>query len=161
MKKKVLILLVLISVLSVSLSSCIIIPLRRHYTYSADEVSCVRFYDLRDNESRRSELFKEETSLFTVPDEQIDEFLTDFSKIMFRDSIVIVLAAIDPSFCYGNWVVEIVFTDGSYSFYSTAGFGETFNANGECIRTNHYSSDEEDLSKLIGKYCEQVNLLAT
>ena len=157
MKKKVLILLVLISILSVSLTSCIIIPLRRHYTYSADEVSCIRFYDLRDSESRASGFFEEETPIFTLPDEQINEFLTDFSNIKFKDSIVIVLAAIDPSFYYGNWVVEIVFTDGSYSFYSTAGFGETFNANGECIESDHYSSDEEDLRKLIGKYYEQIN----
>jgi hypothetical protein len=157
MKKKKLILLVLISILSVCLTSCIIIPLRRHYTYSADEVSCIRFYDLRDSYSRTSGFDEEETAIFTLPDEQMKEFLTDFSKITFKDSIIIVLAAVDPSFCYGPWVVEIVFTDGSYSFYSTGGFGETFDANGECIRTSHYSADDEDLEKLIGKYYEQID----
>ncbi len=157
MKKKRLTLIVLICILSVSLTGCIIIPLRRHYTYSADKVSCIRFYDLSDSENRYSGFYKEETPIFTLPDEQMKEFLTDFSKITFKDSIVIVLAAVDPSFYYGPWVVEIVFTDGSYSFYSTGGFGEKFNANGECIRSNHFSADDEDLEKLIGKYYEQIN----
>lgn len=161
MKKKRLILFVLISILSVCLTSCIIIPLRRHYTYSADEVSSVRFYDLRDSESRTTGFFEEETPVCTLPDEQIKEFLADFSRIKFKDSIIIVLAAVDPSFCYGPWVVEIVFADGSYSFYSTGGFGETFNANGECVKTNHYSADDEDLEKLIGKYYEQIDEMAT
>lgn len=157
MKKKKLILIVLICILSVSLTGCIIIPLRRHYTYSADEVSCVCFYDLRESESSESGFYKEETPIFTLPDEQTKEFLTDFSKITFKDSIVIVVAAVDPSFCYGPWVVEIVFTDGSYSFYSTGGFGEKFNANGERVRTNHFSADDEDLEKLIGKYYDQMD----
>lgn len=156
MKKKLLILLVLIIILSVSLAGCIIIPLRKHYTNSADEVSCIRIYDLRGSGSVASG-FHEDTPEFTLPDEQINEFLTDFSNIMFRDSIVIVLAAIDPSFDYGAWVVEIVFSDGSYSFYSTAGFGETFDADGKRIDTNHYSADDEDFQNLIDKYYEQTD----
>lgn len=161
MRKRRLLLFVLICILSVSLTSCIIIPLRRHYTYSADKVSSIRFYDLRDSENRGSRFYEEETPVYTLPDEQNKEFLKDFSKITFKDTIVIVLAAMDPSFYYGDWVVEIVFADGSYSFYSTGGFGETFNANGECVKTNHYSADDEDLEKLIGKYYEQIDEMAT
>lgn len=152
MRKRRLLLFVLICILSVSLTSCIIIPLRRHYTYSADKVSSIRFYDLRDSENRGSRFYEEETPVYTLPDEQNKEFLKDFSKITFKDTIVIVLAAMDPSFYYGDWVVEIVFADGSYSFYSTSGYGETFNSDGKSIGSNHFSCDEKVLIKLMEKY---------
>lgn len=76
-----------------------------------------------------------------------------FSKLEFDSAIVIVLAAVDPSFYYGEWVVKIQFTDQSYTFYSCGGFGETFDADGNRIDLTHFSCDREQLEELIKKYC--------
>ena len=148
-------LILLIFVLIVSLSGCIIIPLRKHYDIPSEEVTSVQFYDLRDPELSRSSGF--DTSLeptFTIPEENKEEFLDDFSKLKFSDTIVIILAAIDPSFYYGDWVVRINFTNGQYTFYSCGGYGETFDAEGKRISSTHFSCDNEELENLVGKYYE-------
>ena len=78
----------------------------------------------------------------------------DFSRLKFSDAIVIVLAAIDPSFYYGDWVIRINFSNGQYTFYSCDGYGETFDAEGERISSTHFSCDDEELKNLVGKYYE-------
>ena len=141
--------------LAVSLSGCIIIPLTKYYDISAEEVVSVHFYDLRDQESRYYYEFNTTCEPFyTLPEEDTEAFLEDFSKLEFSDTLIIVLAAIDPSFYYGDWVVRINFTNGQYTFYSCGGYGETFDAEGKRISSTHFSCDDEELEKLVGKYYE-------
>ena len=148
-------LLLMIFVLIVSLSGCVIIPLIKYYDIPAEEVVSVQFYDLRDPELPNSFGFYESLEpAFTIPEEDKEDFLDDFSKLKFSDSIVIVLAAIDPSFYYGDWVVRINFTNGQYTFYSCGGYGETFDAEGKRISSTHFSCDNEELENLVGKYYE-------
>jgi hypothetical protein len=142
-------------VLIVSLSGCIIIPLTKYYDIAAEEVMSVQFYDLRNQDSAHYSGF--DTILepvYTIPEEDTEDFLDDFSKLKFSDSIIIVLAAIDPSFYYGDWVVRINFSNGQYTFYSCGGYGETFDAEGNCISSTHFSCDDEELKNLVGKYYE-------
>lgn len=143
----------MVLVLIVSLSGCIIIPLSKHYDISAEEVASVQFYDLRNQESTAYSGFdKTQQPVYTVPQEQTEEFLNDFSNLRFSDTIIIVLAAIDPSFSYGDWVIRINFSDGRYSFYSSRGYGETRDAESNFISSTHFSCDDEDLENLISKY---------
>ncbi len=78
--------------------------------------------------------------------------MSDFSKVKFSDTIIIVLASIDPSFYYGEWVIRINFTDGLYSFYSCGGYGETYDAEGDRVSTTHFSCDYDVLENLISDY---------
>lgn len=145
----------MIFVLIVSLSGCIIIPLTKHYDIPAEEVESVQFYDLRNPELPHYSGF--DTSIepvFTVPEENKEEFLDDFSKLKFSDYIIIVLAGIDPSFEYGDWVVRVNFTNGQYTFYSCGGYGETFDSEGKRISYTHFSCDNEELENLVGEYYE-------
>lgn len=140
-------------VLIVSLSGCIIIPLTKYYDIPIEEVVSVQFYDLRNQDLACSSGFDAILEpVYTIPEENTEDFLDDFSKLEFSDSIIIVLAAIDPSFYYGDWVVRINFTNGQYTFYSCGGYGETFDADGKYISSTHFSCDEEELKKLVGKY---------
>lgn len=142
-------------VLLVSLSGCIIIPLSKYYNIPAEEVVSVQFYDLRNQNANGGTGFNQsEEPVYTVPEEEREKFLKDFSTLEFTDTIIIVLAAIDPSFSYGEWVVRINFTNGQYTFYSCAGYGETYNAEGKCVSSTHFSCNDEELEKLIGKYYE-------
>ena len=146
-------LVLMIFALIVSLSGCIIIPLSKHYNISAEEVDSVQFYDLRVQESAISPPFYiTSEATYTVPAENKKDFLNDFSKLKFSDTIIIALAAIDPSFSYGEWVVRINFTNGQYTFYSCAGYGETFDAEGNCISSSHFGCDKGELETLISKY---------
>ena len=146
---------ILAIVLIVSLSSCIIIPLIKYYDISTEDVISVQFYDLRNSESSHYSGFDENIKpAYTIPEEEKEEFLDDFSKLKFSDAIVIVLAAIDPSFYYCDWIVRINFSNGQYTFYSCGGYGETFDSEGKCISSTHFSCDDEELENLIGKYYE-------
>ena len=140
-------------VLIVSLGGCITIPLTKHYNISAEKVSSVQFYDLRNQDSANAPGFDNTLEpVYTIPKEDTKDFLDNFSNLKFSDSIIITIAAIDPSFNYGDWVVRINFTNGQYTFYSCGGYGETFNAEGKCISSTHFSCDDEELKKLVGKY---------
>lgn len=142
-----------IIVLTVSLNGCIIIPLTEYYDFSVEEVVSVQFYDLRNSESYHYSGFDKSCEpVYTVSEEDKAEFLEDFSKLEFSDAIVIVLAAVDPSFNYGDWVVRINFSNGQYTFYSSGGYGETFDAEGNRISSTHFGCDDEELEELVGKY---------
>lgn len=135
-------------VLIVSLSGCIIIPLSKYYDIPAEEVNSVQFYHYDPDTSSESDY----NLIHTVSEESKEAFLDDFSKLKFTDSIIITLAAIDPSFSYGDWVVRINFSDGQYTLYSSGGYGETFDAEGNCTSATHFSCDAEELEQLIEKY---------
>lgn len=150
--KRFLIVLITLALVA-SLSGCIIIPRTKYYDISAEEVISVQFYDLRDQDSARYSGFDAILEpVYTIPEEHTEDFLDDFSKLEFSDTIIIALAAIDPSFYYGDWVIRINFSNGQYTFYSCGGYGETFDAEGEYISATHFSCDDEELENLIGKY---------
>lgn len=139
--------------LIVSLSGCIIIPLSKHYEFYAEEVASVQFYDLRNQESSVHPGFDTAIDpVYTIPDEEKEAFLNDFSELRFSETVIIILAAMDPSFRYGEWVVRINFSNGQYTFYSSGGYGETLDADGKHISSTRFSCDDEDLETLIGKY---------
>lgn len=145
--------LILILALIVSLSGCIIIPRSKYYDLSADAVESVQFYDLRGEEPARGldpEILNH--PVCTLPEDKIPDFLRDFSQLEFTDTIIIVLAAVDPSFAYGEWIVRINFTGGEYTLYSCAGYGETYDSEGNVVSSTHFSCDLDELKALIGKY---------
>lgn len=144
---------VLAFVLLAALSGCIMIPVSKYYDIPEEEVASIQLYDLRSEETIRSYNFeKNYEPSYTLPEKDIEAFLEDFTKLKFSRIILIVPASVDPGFDYGVWVVRINYTDGRYAFYSCGGYSETMDAEGNCISSNHYGCEEEDLERLIGKY---------
>ena len=150
--KRLALLTISLLVLVATLTSCIVIPRYRYFEIDATTVESVEIYDLSKSESRYSNFLETETPVYKIPADKTSAFLDDFSKIRFSNPIIIVLAAIDPSFAYSNWTVRINYTDGSFELLSSGGYGQSFDANGENISAHHWSCEEEDLSELIGKY---------
>ena len=148
---------VMICSILVSLTACIIIPLTKYYDIPVEDVASVHFYDLSSLEDHYSGFDALLDPVYTLPQAETDAFLDDFSELEFSDTIIIMLAAIDPSFWYGDWVVRINFTNGQYSFYSCGGYGETFDSDGNRISTSHFSCDDEALANLISKYFSEAN----
>lgn len=151
-QRKLFALLAAVLFLTVFLSGCIKIPLPKYYEIPREEVAAVQFYDLRDCDSTERGFHKTVDPVYTLPEEEVADFLEDFAKIEFTDTIVILFAAAEPSVHYGEWVVRINFTDGSYTFYSSAGYGETLDADGNQIDLTHYGCDADQLAELINNY---------
>jgi hypothetical protein len=138
-----------------------VIPKTKYYDEfeSATTVS-VEIYDLRNCNTRMGgEFLKTEKPVYTVPEERKEEFLTDLAQIQFTDFIIITIAAIDPSFDYGDWVIRVNHMDGSFVLISDAGYGESYDANGQFVSSNHYSCEDEDWNQFIGAYVPPEILL--
>lgn len=135
-----------------TLTSCIIIPVYENFEIDADTVASIAIYDLCQSDSLYGGFVETETPIYEIPTEKNTDFLNDLSKIRFSDHIVIVLAAIDPSFYYDVWTIRINYTDGSFELISSDGFGQTYDNNGEVIDSHHFGCDQEEWWTFIGKY---------
>lgn len=151
MKRIVLFLISIILVMS-CLSGCIIIPRYRHFEIDATTVLSIQIYDLCESESYYDQFIKTETPVYEIPQEQTANFVADLNSITFTDYLIIVLAAIDPSFNYGKWTVRINYSDGTYELISSGGYGETYDSNNERVSGHHWSCDDVEWEAFIGQY---------
>jgi len=134
-----------------SLSGCIIIPLHKNLVIPEDTVASIEVFDLR-NDSRESSIFDTENPVYTIPPAQLGEFLDELGKLQLTDYIVIILAAVDPGFYYGSWVIRINYKDGSYEYLSESGYSEVFDENGKWQEVNTYAPDDEERYAFIQKF---------
>lgn len=139
-------------IVTCTMTSCIVIPLYEHFEIDADTVASIEIYDLCGVDSLYGGFVETETPVYKIPPEEKTDFLNDLAKIRFSDAIIIVLAAIDPSFYYDEWTVRINYTDGSYELISSDGYGETYDNNGERIDSHHFGCDQEEWRTFVGKY---------
>lgn len=137
----------LLSALLISLSSCVIIPRYKTYDIDAETVSSAEIHQLGTEDYFPGE----ETLVQTVEGDQLEDFLSDLSDIRFSD-IIIFPMAMDPGFDFGNWVVRINYTDGSYALISDGGYGETYDGNDSRTDLNHYDCDSDKWNAFINNY---------
>ena len=146
----------LILALLLSLSSCIVIPIYKNFDLDPETVSSVQIYDLRFGDSYYDDFLEQEFLLVhTLEASQTSDFLSDLAEIRFSKHLVIMIAAMDPSFHYGDWVVRVNYTSGAYSLISCDGYGTEYDANGELIKTHHFGCDREEWKDLIMRYIPQ------
>ena len=141
-----------IVLLCFSLTSCIIIPLKTNFEIDPSAVAFVEVYYLAEVDTLYGNFVKTEETAYKIPTEQTADFLGDLAKIEFSDAIVIVLAAIDPSFYYDDRTVRINYNDGSFELISPDGYGQTFSNTGELIDSHHYGCNQDEWDALISKY---------
>ena len=149
--KRLALLIVSILLISCSFTSCIVIPRSKSFKISEDKVSSIDVYELREK-SHYSDFLRTEEPIHEISEDKLGDFLSDLSKIRFSDNLVIMLAAVDPSFLYDDWTVRINYTNNTYELLSCAGYGETYNENNEVISTHHFSCDNEEWHTFIKKY---------
>ena len=147
-RTKAFLLFLLALTLPVSLAGCIVIPKYMYYEIAPETVSSIEIYDLRGE----GVYLGSATPAYTVEEEQTADFLSDLAGIRFTDYIIITVAAIDPSFEYGDWVVKINEPDGSYRYISCAGYGETYDAEAQRKRGNHYECDVDEWEAFLSNY---------
>jgi hypothetical protein len=135
-----------------AMTSCVIIPIYKNFEIDADTVASIEIYDLREADSLYSNFVKTESPVYEIPQEKKAAFLNDLAEIHFSDAIIIVLAAIDPSFYYDVWTIRINYTDGSYELISSDGYEEAYDSNGESVDIHHFGCDQEEWWAFIGKY---------
>ena len=152
--KRLLFLSVTLIVALCMLTSCIIIPLYRHFRIDIYEVESIEIYDLPEIETYnyQSGFEKRLTPIYILSSEQKNSFLSDLGEIQFKDSIVIVLAAMDRSASYNRWSIKINYVGGAYDTLSCDGYGHSYDEVGECIDSHYYSCEREEWYALIEKY---------
>lgn len=148
--KRIALLTVTLILVALSLTSCIIIPLYKTFDIDPQTVSSVQIYDLcTDTEG----FFLDESEpVYEIPKDKTADFLNDLSGIRFSDTIIIAIAAIDPSFSFDTWTVRINYTDGSYELISNDGYGLSYNQDGEITDSHHYGCDQDEWDEFIAKY---------
>ena len=151
MKRFAFLIAVLVLVTSI-LTSCII-PFYKNFRFKEDRVASIEVYDLCQCKNTEGPYFLEtESPVYEIPEETLDDFLTDLAEIRFSDALVLLPIPQDPSFGYDTWTLRINYIDGSYQLLSNCGYGQTFDARGEITDTHHFSCDREEWEALIGKY---------
>ena len=139
--------------LLLSLSGCIVIPIYKNFDLDPETVSSVQIYDLRLGDSYYDDFLEQELlPVYTLESSQTSDFLSDLAEIRFSDHLIISIAAMDPSFHYGDWVVRVNYTSGAYSLISCDNYGTEYDANGELIKTHHFGCDREEWKDLIMRY---------
>ncbi len=135
-----------------TLSGCIIIPQYKNFEIDPAEIASIEIYDLRESDTYGEQFLEDTSPVCEIPGEEIDDFTRDLAEIEFTRYIIIVLAAVDPSFNYGDFVARINYTDGSFELLSDGGWGQTFDQDGEVISSHRYGCDSEEWEEFIGKY---------
>ena len=136
-----------------SLTGCIIIPRYKHYDdIDVEKVSAIEIYGIHKSERITGSDVNADTLAYSLDENEFSDFLNKLSKIQFKDYILIVPGAVDPSFSYGNYVVKIKYNNGNYILISDGGFGESFDADGNEISSNHFGCDTEKWENLIFDY---------
>ena len=138
--------------LCLALTGCVIIPLHQNFEIDEVVVSSIQIYDLNEYSKDGGGFLDTLEPVYEIPVEQNADFLQDLSEIRFSDTIIIVPAAIDPSFYYGRWTVRINYIVGAYQLISSGGYGELYGPDGELTDTHHYGCDDEEWLALIKKY---------
>ena len=145
--RKVLILF-LVVVLAFSCTGCFQITLDRGYELHQDKSQiksislCVEF---------RGDPLKQ---FKTLDPSQFDVFIDDFEALPFADKWLIVLlpAAIDPSFYFGEYVIRFEYLDGSVELISDCDFQEYKSVDAAYSQTEHYSIDKDPWYDFLEKY---------
>ncbi len=150
--KRIVLLITTILLLMCVLTSCIIIPKYKNFDISSDTVSSIEIYDLRNSKTHYSDFLETETPAYKIAEKTNNDFLSDLKNIEFSDTIIITVAAVDPSFTYDDWVARINYNDGSYELISCDGYGEKFNENDEVTESHHFSCDNDEWHTFIEKY---------
>ena len=152
-RTKLFISVLLLIVLLCSLTGCIVIPFHDYYDdIDPETVASIQVYNLR-NADKYSDIFLQtETPLHTLHPTEHAAFLDDLAQIRFTHHVLIVLAAVDPSFRYGDLTVRINFTDGSFRLISDCHYAEAFDKDGNVIDRNRYGCDEAEWMCLVQKY---------
>ncbi len=127
-----------------------------HDDISTENVTRIEIYDCRaevDSYDPATKGFhKDKDPVCALVNDDIASFLEDFGKVKFEDKVYFILAPQDPSFHFGKWVVRILFTDGTSSFYSSYGYNLTLDSDDNFVTGNHYCCDDAEWEALIAKY---------
>ena len=147
MQKKAAIIILVLSLL-ITLNGCIYAEVDREYELQQDvsEISTINIYV--DDEGNG---YPPETPQMQIAPETFAGFVSDLQELPFTEGYLIVLAAVDPSFFFGRYTVEIIYHNGGYELISNQGYQEYYDATGDG-RGRHYNCDPEIWEAFILKY---------
>ena len=135
-----------------TLSGCIYVTIDEYYEIAHDtpEIESIALYmTSQEEDAQINELI--ETPVAEISPDDFDEFVDDLEKLPFVNGMYIMLAAMDPSFFFGDYVIKINYKNDDYELISNSSFQQVYYANGE-IDDLHYSIDDTAWAGFLQKY---------
>jgi hypothetical protein len=135
------------------LSGCISVPVYKNYDFDPEDVVSVEIYDLRKGDEYHSGFHEKQEPVYTIPSEDLADFLSDLADIRFsKRKIIFTIAAVDPSFNFDEWVVRVNHPDGSFDLISSDHYGEQYDQNGKRTDIDRYGCNNDLWHDLIKEY---------
>ena len=143
--------------LLVSLTGCMFIPSWKQIDvrYDASEIVSVELYHLTDsysgrfNGSKIDQMEEDLDPIDTLDAENHEDFVKDLEKLVFTDHMIIVLAAMDPYYCYKGYTVKITYQNGDYDILSP--IGQLYDS-GDDYQESRWDCDEKKWERFIKDY---------
>ena len=150
MKKRVLIFFLAL-VLVFSLSGCFSLNIPVSYALHEDvsNIEAITVYTYSwDNKEPCGEL------IGTIAPSDFERFVSDLSNVPFAKEYLIMLipAAVDPYFGFGDYIVKVTYRDGAYELISECGNQKFYDASGEYVAGYRYTCEDIEWEGFLRKY---------
>ena len=136
-------------ILAMICTGCFVITLDEYYEIHQDvtQIQSISIHSCSDGETLSDD------PIIILEDEQFQPFIEDIEALPFRDKFLLILAAVDPSFQYGDYVIRIVYQDTSIELISNFGFQLYQGADGS-YHAPHYEINHELWLEFLEKYID-------
>jgi len=150
MFKKILVAL-LVFVSMCGITGCIPVITDEYYEISqeTENIESIALYACDNTGDELNKL--DEIPLASVQRDDFAAFVNELEGIYAKTGFYITIAAQDPSFCFGKYVVKITYQNGDQEFVSNGGYQELLTADGTG-KGMHYSFDKTQWDALLQKY---------
>ena len=138
-------------IIAVSFSGCFYITIDEYYEIHQDvsQIVTISIYECTDGNTLSDE------PVFVLDQLQNEQFVNDLEALPFKDSFLLILAAVDPSHSFGEYVVCIIYQDDSTEWISNRGY-QVYNAEDGSSSGPHYSLDDKAWHEFLQKYFDII-----
>ena len=133
-----------------SLTGCFYVVFDRYYELAqdTDQITSIGIYE-HTGDNKLSD-----TALASLDSAEFEGFVTALEKLPFKNAMVISLAASDPSFYFGKYVVKITYSNGAYELISDSDYQEYYDSNG-VMDYHHYALSSDKWEKFLSTYMDE------
>lgn len=145
-------LILLIFMIPVILSGCISWKTTWKFMHSADKVGFMAiYYDLPSWQELDFPI--EQDPVCYISENDFQSLMDDISNLKWSTGVILLPAAVDPSFYFGDYTLMIVYDNGDFEMISNGGMQVQKSADGKYFRSRHYGfPDDTDWLELLEQY---------
>ena len=128
---------ILLAALLVMLTGCVTLHFSWKFLHGTDQISQIEVFYLEDVDDFN--LPDDAVPVALIAPEDYDDFCGEIQNIDFTDTILLLPAAVDPSWYLQGYVVRIVYQNGDFEVICNQGYQYQETADGWGGKSRHYS----------------------